>query len=399
MLKDTQIKALKPKDKTYLVADGDSLYVVVNTNGSKKWRYRYRINGKAKTLSLGSYPEIKPAAARERLREAREQVALGVDPSSIKKEEKVQQKLHDNRKAFKDVSAAYLKSIEGVVSSHHHERSESLIRLYANPVLGERAIADITHKDVKQLIVNLSEVMNKKASAKKLFGVLKLVFAYAERFDDVEMNVVKLLTLGDLVTGHVVKKQATITKPKEIKLLMKNIHNYEGHFNTIKAMEFMLHTALRSANIRQLKWKYIKGDIITIPKEEMKIAWDKVSEATDFKLPLSTQAKAILKEMKPVSGHGTYVFPSLRGDRPMSENALLAMVRGMGYSKDQFTPHGARAMFSTVANEVGEFNTELIDVQLAHKVGGTVSQAYNRAEYIDKRRKLSQWWSDWLEAL
>ena len=316
------------------------------------------------------------------MREARELVAKGVDPSAERKEAVKKQSLSVT---FKEVSDAYLKSRVGNVSHHHYERSESLLRLYAVTAFGRTPIDDISHKDIKPLIVNLSE-KGKKASAKKLFGVLKQVFDYAEMKDHVEVNVCNLLNPTTLIKDYVPKSHATITKAEDIKLLMKNIKNYEGHYTTKMALEFMAYTALRSYNVRAAKWKYIKDGVMTIPKEEMKIAKDKLENAVDFKLPLSKQSLALLEEMRPISGHGTYIFPSIRGDRPMSENALLAMVRNLGYTKDQFTPHGFRSMFSTISNEEGEFNLEIIDAQLAHKVGNAVSSTYNKASYIEKRK-------------
>ncbi len=397
MLKDTQIKALKPKDKTYLVSDGNGLSIVVNTNGSKKWRFRYYFEKKAKTLSLGSYPEVGIAEARKRLFVAREKVAAGINPSEEKKIEKLEE-VKSNTFTFSKVADDYLKSRDGKVSTHHYERSESLLRLYAKPKLGTLPIDSITHKEIKALIVSLVD-MDKKASAKKLSGVLKQVFDYAEARDHVEVNVCNLLNISTLITDYNPKKFSTITKPEEIQALMKNIEGYSGHYTTKKAMQFMALTSLRSANVRGAKWDHIDftKKVMTVPKEEMKIEKKRLADAEDFKLPLSTQTMALLEEMKMLSGHGTYIFPSIRGDKAMSENALLSMVRYMGYGKDQFTPHGFRAMFATIANQEGEFNLEIIDAQLAHKVGGAVSQSYNRTTYLEKRRKLVQWWADWLE--
>lgn len=419
MLKDTQIKSLKPRGilekkknkdtgkmenvytydpkhsdlfKPYAVADGDGLSLVVNPNGSKKWRFRYRMKGPngliEKTLSLGSYPEVGAKEARERLREVRELVSNGIDPSKERQKEKIQP---TGDILFRDVVKEYLHSREGNVSHHHYERSESLLRLYATPKFGSIPVADITHKDIKPVIVALSE-SNKKSSAKKLFGVLKQVLEYAEMKDYVDVNVCNLLKTSTMIKDHKVRHHASIKKPADIKKLMKNIKKYDGHFSTKLALEFMAYTALRSYNVRSAKWSQIEGKEMFIEAEEMK-------NGEEFRLPLSKQALRVLKEIKPLTGHGTYIFPSIRADRPMSENALLAMVRNMGYTKDQFTPHGFRSMFSTIANDKGHFNREVIDAQLSHKVGDTTSRSYNSADYVKKRRDLVQWWADWLEAL
>lgn len=394
MMKDTQIKALKPKEKSYAKSVGDGLSIVVNPNGSKKWRLRYYFKKKPKNLSLGSYPALSLADARMKVHDFKKALEDGTDPAAKKKEDS---QAAIKSISFADVGDAYLVSRGDNVSSHHLERSESLLRLYAKPVLGDEPIEDITHKDIKNVIINLSN-MGKKASAKKLFGVLKQVFDYAELHDYVEVNICNLLNPSTLITDYIPKKHSTLLKPKEIKQLMKSIENYEGHYSTKRALQFMALTALRSFNVRSAKWEYISFDdaLMTIPKEDMKIEKKKLEDSHDFKLPLSKQAMKILDEMKPLSGNGTYIFPSIRGDRPMSENALLVMVRNMGYTKDQFTPHGFRAMFSTISNQEGDFNIELIDAQLAHKVGNTVSQRYNRSDYLKKRYTLAQWWANWL---
>ena len=396
-LTDKKIKSLKPKAKDYQEPDGRGLSLLVKTNGSKIWRFRFRFEGKYKLTSFGKYPEVTLAEARKRREAYKEMIANGINPIEKKREDKAQAIAKADGKTFKDMVTKYLSSIENTVSSHHYIRSESLLRLYATPVLGKTLISDVTHKDIKKIIVKLSD-QGKKASATKLYGVILQVLNEAVRLDQVEANVAKLLDVKDLVTNYTAKPQSTITDPTKVALLVQNIKAYDGHISTKLGMHFMILTALRSWNVRSLKWSYIKGNILTIPKEDMKIAWNKLNESKDFKLPLSKQALEILEQAKQFS-HGKYVFPSLRGDRPMSENALLSMVRGMGYSKDEFTPHGSRAMFSTLANSKGDFNLEIIDVQLAHKVGGSVSQKYNRSDYLEKRMVLSQWWADYLDSL
>ncbi len=402
MLKDTQIKALKPKDKSYTVADGEGLSLVVNPNKSKKWRYRYRIEGKAKTLSLGAYPEVSIADAREKLRKVRAMVANGIDPSKARKEEKITKVIEETKKiTFREVKKQWLDSIESNVSTHHYKRSESLMRLYAMPVLEDQQMEDITYKDVRAIIVALDD-SGKKESAMKLYGALNKLFSYATHHDYCEVNVCKLIEIKAVVVDQVTKHFKTITEPDAVKLLLENIKNFEGgHYSTKFGLLFMALTSLRSTNVRSARWKYIdfKNKTMTIPKEEMKIKKTKMEDSEDFVLPLADQTIDLLKKVKQFSGHGKYIFPSIRGDRPMSENAMLVMIRSLGYTKEEFVPHGFRAMFSTIANdEENGFSNELIDAQLSHKVGNKVSQSYNRGNYFSRRIPLAQWWADWLDA-
>jgi len=255
---------------------------------------------------------------------------------------------------------------------------------------------------VQEIIVSLVDAQ-KIESAKKLNGVLNQVFAYAKIRNLVDTNICKLVEITGLFDSAQKRHFPTITEPKQIKTLLESIKNFEGaHYSTKQGLLFMALTSLRTINVRSARWEQInfKDQTMTIPKEEMKIAKKKLHEANDFVLPLSDQTMVLLEEIKPMSYHGIYIFPSIRGDRPMSENAMLTYIRSLGYTKEQFVPHGFRAMFATIANkEDNGFDRDLIDTQLAHKVGGTVSQSYNRTDYLQQRIPLAQWWADWLDAL
>lgn len=273
------------------------------------------------------------------------------------------------------------------------------MRLYALPILGDQPIDNIGYKDVRAVIVALADT-GKKESAKKLHGVMNQLFSYAEIRDHCEENVVNFVKFKKgFFKGGSSRKFPTITEPTKVKVLIENIKNFKGgHYSTKQGLLFMALTSLRSANVRSAKWEYINADThtMTIPKEEMKIEKSKLPDHEDFVLPLAAQTMELLSEVKKHTGHGTYIFPSIRGDRPMSENAMLAYIRNLGYTKEEFTPHGFRAMFATIANDKSKFNRDLVDSQLAHKVGGSVSQVYNRTDYLQKRRALVQWWENWL---
>jgi len=401
-LTNTQIKNTKPKEKPYVLSDGLGLSLLVNPNGSKWWRYRFQYNRKAKMMSLGTYPDVSLANARKALSTARELVAQGIDPIEVKKEHRKDAVDMEEKTTLKTESVLWLDHIVQEVSTHHYKRSESLLRLYLLPELGTQPMENITHRQLQQVIVNLAS-SGRKESAKKLYGVIKKLWSYATVRNHIEMNVAKMIELEDTVDNTAKRKFPTITEPMQVKQLISNIKNFEdAHWSTKYALQFMALTSLRSSNIRNTRWEQIDLDnkLMTISKNEMKIDYRKRNEAEDFRLPLSTQAVTLLREAKRYSGKGKYVFPSIRGDRAMSENAMLVFIRSLGYTKEQFTPHGFRAMFATIANdEDNGFDRDLIDAQLAHKVGSEVSRTYNRGDYLERRKNLVQWWADWLDII
>jgi len=397
-LNNTQIKNAKSKNKPYSLSDGLGLSLLINPNGSKWWRFRFQFDGKAKMMSLGTYPDVSLSHARAKLMGYRQLVAQGINPI----EQQGKEKKENDSVAFEELSKGYLSSIKENVSSYHYKRTESLLRLYSVPKLGNHPIKEVTHQMVQEIIVAISDA-GKKESAQKCSSMLNQLFAYAKMRGIVEVNVCKLVETQGLFSSASKRHFPTITEPAQVKALLFNIKEFEGaHSSTKEGLLFMAYTSLRSTNIRHAKWDQIdfENRTMTIAKEEMKIEKRKLHQSEDFVLPLATHTMDLLDEAKRFSGHGKYIFPSIRGDRPMSENAMLVFIRTLGYTKDQFTPHGFRAMFATISNEENNgFDRDLIDAQLAHKVGGSVSQAYNRTDYFNRRIALAQWWADWLDLL
>ena len=316
-------------------------------------------------MSLGTYPDVSLADVRIKLMKCRELVAQGTNPIEQPKEEH-----RDDSILFSEVSKLYLSSIQPNVSTHHYKRSESLLRLYASPRLGNLQIKEITHQMIQEIIVSISD-SGKKETAQKCNSMLNKIFAYAKIRNLVDTNVCRLVETTGLFDTASKRHFPTITKPKQIKMLLENIKNFEGaHYSTKQGLLFMALTSLRSNNVRHARWEMIdfKNKTMTIPKKEMKITKTKLHNAHDFILPLSDQSMELLEKVRPMSGHGKYIFPSIRGDREMSENAMLVYIRSLDYSKEQFVPHGFRAMFATIANEKSDFDRDIIDMQLAHKV-------------------------------
>jgi len=318
-LTNTQIKNAKPKDKPYMLSDGLGLSLLIKSSGSKLWRYRFRFDGKAKMMGLGKYPDVSLANARERLKECRELVAGGINPIEQNQQHKAEEEHNESRMSLNEAADLYLDHIQPDVSSHHYKRSESLLRLYVRPVIGDTPIEEVTHQDLQRIITNLSNT-GKKANAEKLNSVLSKLFSYAKINGFCETNVHRLVETSGLFVSAASKHHPTITEPHEVKALLDNIRSVEnGHWSTKYALLFMALTALRSANVRQAKWSMVDFDnaVMTIPASEMKMKAIDKQRADDFKLPLAAQTIDLLDEVKRLSGHGKYIFPSIRGDRPM----------------------------------------------------------------------------------
>ncbi len=404
-LTNTQIKAAKPKDKAYTLTDGQGLSLLINTNGSKWWRFRYRFDSKQKMLSLGTYPEVSLATARKKLIKAREQVAAGTNPSDKRKEKKealVQEAAQDRYKtehSFEVLARSIMdKRLEQKeISYPHHKRTITALENDAFPIIGKKQAKDITPEDIEKIIAGVVD-RGAKESARKLFYMLGKIFKKIKR-DSRKMNLgaidipTEYLTIEDLGCPKSNDNHyPCITDKKGLKGLLGAINGYTGSYSTKMAMRLLPHIFLRSLNIRHLEW-----DEIDFDDKFIRIQGSKMKTKSDFIIPMSRQVIELLKEVEPFTGQGRYVFPSLRDQRrPMSDNTMIAALRRMGITKEEFVPHSWRSVFATIANEQGQ-SFEAIEASLAHTIGSTVSRSYNRAIYLEQRKELYQWWSDWLD--
>ncbi len=391
MLTDTATKNAKPKDKPYRLADEKGLYLEVKPNGSKYFRMKYRFDGKEKLLAFGVYPETSLKEARDKRDEARKQLAQGIDPS-------------ENRKAMKAAQAADGDTFEVIAREWHSKFSPNwtpehgeriLRRLEADifPWLGNRPIREIT---APELLACLRRVESRGAldTAHRAHQNCGQVFRYAVATGRAERD-----PCGDLKGAMPPVKDrhhASITDPKAIGDLLRAIEGYKGAYVTKAAMGLAPLVFVRPGELRQAEWAEIDLD-----KAEWRIPAEKMKMRDPHIIPLSTQAVAILRELHPLTGRGRYVFPSARtpnGDRCMSENAVLAALRRLGYGKEEMTGHGFRSMASTLLNEQG-WHRDAIERQLAHAERNAVRAAYNYAEHLPERRKMMQAWADYLDGL
>lgn len=386
-LTDTFVKQTKEAGKHF---DGGGLYLHVKDAG-KYWRMDYRFLGKAKTLALGVYPAVGLAKARQRREKARELLADGIDPSTAKKEEK-KAKAAAAANTFEAVAAQWLKATAANRAVSTQGKVANWLQKDINPYIGAMPISSIGPRDVLA-VGRKMEARQVFDSAKRIVQICGQVFRYAVAEGTAERDVTTDLR-GAL--QHANKKHfAAITEPKQAGELMRSIFAYTGHPYTVAALKLSPLVFVRPGELRTAEWAEIDLDAA-----EWRIPGGKMKMKVDHLVPLSTQAVEILRGIQPITGHGQYVFPSLRtGERPMSENTINAALRGMGYAKEVHSAHGFRAMARTVMDEVMGERVDLIEHQLAHAVKDANGRAYNRTAHLPARKEMMQRWADYLDKL
>ena len=390
-LSDAKIRNLKSKEKPYKTADYDGLYVLTKPNGSKLWRFKYRLRGKEKLLSIGSYPEISLMEARAKRDEARKQIVKEKDPSETKQEKKIQGLISDGN-TFSKIAEQYVAKLikEG--------RAESTLKKIdwlldmANSDLGNKPITEITAPMVLQTLKRI-EAKGIYETALRLRSTIGAVFRFAIASGLAEND--PTFALRDALITPKTKPRAAITDKEALGGLMRAIDGFEGQTTTRIALEFLAIVVTRPGEVRHARWDEFDFDnaIWTIPAERMKMR-------QPHKVPLPKRAIELLSELRMITGWCELLFPSIKSaKRPMSENTMNAALRRMGYSGDEMTSHGFRATFSTIANESGLWNPDAIERALAHVETNKIRGAYARGQYWDERIKLANWWAITLSEL
>jgi integrase len=398
--KDTVYRAAKAEVKDRMINDGGGLYLLVKTTGAKWWHFIYTFSGKQKKFSLGVYPKITLEAARRKAEEARENIANGIDPGEIRKESrqaKQLDRLNEERvsdglpilNSFADVARKWLDSIAHLTTTTTHIKKTSRIERLAFPTLGDKAISAIKSAEVLAALKPLID-KGQLETAHRLHSEISAIFAYAVVHNYTEYDPAH--PVAKQIPAQKVKHRAAIIDPKQVALLLRDISNYQGTFVVQSAFRLSPLLFQRPGEIRQMLWE----DVDLSVRE-----WRPYISKTDFHhiVPLSTQAVAILEAVHPLTGNGQYVFPSSRGDgRPMSDNTIRTALKSLGYDSDVMTAHGFRTTASTLLNEQG-WSPDAIERQLAHAPRDQVRAAYNRAQYLDERRRMMQSWADYLDGL
>ena len=368
-LTDTALKNLKTTGKQAKQSDGGGLHIMLTANGSKVWKMAYRFNGKQKTLSFGAYPTVSLAQARKRREQAKEKIALGIDPSEELRQEKTRKRLNAEN-TFGAIAEEYLEKSrkEGIASVTLNKKRWILSLCESH--LAHRPVDEITATD---LLVPLKNVESKGhyETARRLRATMGQVFRYAIATARAENDPTFGLK-GALITPTV-SHRAAFTDRDDFSGLLKSIWIYEGMPETIAGLKLMAYLYPRPGELRQAEWKEFDLEAKTwnIPETRMKMR-------RPHKKPLSNAAVGVLQELRTLTGHRDLVFPSYRSPRrPMSENTLNHALRRMGYDKTQVTAHGFRASASSLLNESGKWNPDAIEAELAHVGADEVRKAYH----------------------
>jgi integrase len=385
------VKRARPKSKPYKLSDRDGLYLLIEPSGSRVWRMNYRLRGKQRTITFGRWPELLLGEARAKLLEARRLIANGVDPVEQAKLDKIAQSIAATN-TFEAIAKEWLEKIEKEGLAAITLKKARWLLEQAYPALGKRPISEITAQELL-LVLKKVEASKRYDTANRIRSTCSQVFRYAIATARAERDICTDLR-GALVTART-NHRAAITTPKEAGALLRAIEDYEGNSLTRIALRLLPHVFVRPGELRWAEWSEFDFDkaVWTIPDFKMKMR-------RPHAVPLSKQAMAIIGEIEHDATYSSFLFPSLRAlDRPMSDNTINAALRRLGFSKDQMTGHGFRAMAATLLNEMGTWNPDAIERQLAHADGNSIRRAYARGQYWDERVRMMQHWSNCLDKL
>ena len=390
-LTDTAIRSAKEGAKPRKLADEKGLYLLIQPSGGKLWRLKYRHLGREKKLSLGRYPDVPLKDARVRRDEARRLIASGIDPSEMKRTEKVEAQ---GRAAntFKLVADEYIEKLqrEGRAAVTV-AKSRWLLSLLEDRI-GRLPVDSIKAADLLAALKAI-ETKGQLETARRMRSLAGRVFRYAVATSRAQSD--PSAALRGALIAPVAKHHAALTKPMQVGGLLRAIDGFDGQPMTKLALRLAPLVYLRPGELRAAEWSEIDLDagIWRIPAPKMKMR-------QGHEMPLPRQAVAILTEARALTSRYKFVFSSLYpGTRPMSENTLNAALRRLGYGADEMTSHGFRAMATTLLYESGLWSADAIERSLSHQDRNTVRAAYHRGAHWQERIQMAQWWADYLDQL
>ena len=401
MLTPSAVANAKPKEKAYKLADGGGLFLLVNSNGRRWWRWKYRRpgSGKENLLSLGVFPDVSLRQARERRDEARKLLADGIDPGVHRE---TQKRAGEQRAAnsFEAVAREWLAVKSGAWVDDHTRKVQAWLEQHVFPHVGVTPIAELEAPEILHMLRRLVArgTLNTAGRVRETVGA---VFRYGIATGRCVRN--PAADLRDALPTATKTHFASVTDPAAVAELLRAIDGYQGSPVTLAALKLAPLLFQRPGELRAAEWTEIDFDAaewrIPAARQKLKKAQKENPRTPDHIVPLAPQAVAILRELHALTGRGRYLFPGLRTPkRPMSENTVNAALRRLGYSAEQMTGHGFRHMASTRLNELG-WNPDAIERQLSHRDRNAIRATYNQAQYADERARMMAAWADYLDAL
>jgi integrase len=388
-LTDPAVKNAAPKEKQYTMYDSEGLFLLVMPNGSKLWRWKYRVGGVERRTSLGVYPKVSLKAARLERDRLQTELKRGVDPAAEKQALKAVERA--TGETFQLIAEEWHKKFRHTWADNTAKTILERLQKDIFPYIGARPIREITPPELLAVIRRI-ESRGAVETARRDLQKCGEIFRYALATGRAERDIAA--DLRGAIAPPKKRHFASIHEPKEIGELLRAIDGYQGSPVTRCALQLAPLTFVRPGELRHAEWTEIdlEAGEWRIPAARMKMREKHI-------VPLSRQALEVLHELQPLTDGGRYVFPGARSaDRPMSENAVLAALRRMGYEKGEMTGHGFRSMASTILHEQG-WLSDVVERQLAHGDRNKVRASYNFAQHLPERRKMMQAWADYLDAL
>lgn len=386
-LADVRIRTAKPKDKSYKLFDGGGLFILIKPTGSKLWRLKYRFLGKERLFSIGSYPNVGAAEARQTRDSVKKLISQGIEPIQQRKTSR-NQRMEASENTLESVARRWFEIKKG--NDEHRERSLRRLELYAFPKLGYRPIQDITTLD----LVSCLEAVERRGileTAHRIKQLLQQVFRYAVRKGLLTHN-----PAGDLrdILAFPEKNNFACIHPSEISGLLQAMDNYHGNALTQLAIKLLAYTFVRTGELIAARWEEIDW-----ARQEWHIPAERMKMKRDHIVPLARQTVTLLEGLKVITGNRDFLFHAPANmEKHLSNGAILGALRRMGYA-GRMTGHGFRALASTILNEQRKYHPDVIEKQLAHADRNEVRAAYNRADYLLERKKMMQEWADYLDAV
>lgn len=388
-LSDVEVRNAKPADKPRKLGDGKGLTLLVHPNGSKYFQLRYTLHGKEKTLQLGTYPDMSLSDARAKAADARKLVADGIDPVQHGRKQKAEQ-AEQAATVFKAVAEDWL-AVKSDISPSYREKIVGTFTANIYPRIGDLPVQEIT----PPLLLSTLKTMEARGALElmgKCRAWLRQVFDYAKATGKLKGDNPASCLVGVLKRADS-EGYPTFKNRNDAGEFTRRLTDYHGRPETRLAVWLLMLTAKRPSELRAAEWSEFDLD-----KAEWLIPAERMKTRQPHIVTLSRQAVAALDELHPLTSYTGRLFPGSDPTKPISEATMTKALRLL-WPEYRVVPHGFRHFFSTMANEHGQFRHDVIEAALAHKDKDAIRATYNRATYIEERRKLSQWWADELEAM